>query len=112
MQSYSTTQLLLVGFIITDFLFLNQQTKGTTSFGKRHTKSHTACRRCGKTSFHCQKKTCASCGYPNPKMRSFNWSQKAKGRRTVGTGRMRYMKTMTRRFKNGFKEGTQAKAQA
>jgi|EP00577_Skeletonema_sp_RCC1716_P033342 large subunit ribosomal protein L37e len=42
-------------------------------------------------------------------MRNFNWGQKAKGRRTVGTGRMRYMKTLTRRFKNGFREGTQAK---
>eukprot|EP00550_Attheya_septentrionalis_P009068 CAMPEP_0198282814 /NCGR_PEP_ID=MMETSP1449-20131203/2568_1 /TAXON_ID=420275 /ORGANISM="Attheya septentrionalis, Strain CCMP2084" /LENGTH=47 /DNA_ID= /DNA_START= /DNA_END= /DNA_ORIENTATION= len=42
-------------------------------------------------------------------MRSHNWALKAKGRRTVGTGRMRYMKTMTRRFKNGFREGTMAK---
>lgn len=87
----------------------NQQTKGTTSFGKRHNKSHTACRRCGKISYHIQKKTCSSCGYPAAKMRNFNWGQKAKGRRTVGTGRMRYMKTLTRRFKNGFREGTQAK---
>ncbi|KAL7451990.1 hypothetical protein ACHAWC_003737 [Mediolabrus comicus] len=85
------------------------QTKGTTSFGKRHNKSHTACRRCGKVSYHIQKKTCSSCGYPAKKMRNFNWGQKAKGRRTVGTGRMRYMKTLTRRFKNGFREGTQAK---
>eukprot|EP00986_Skeletonema_menzelii_P004159 scaffold1394_cov150-Skeletonema_menzelii.AAC.2 len=84
-------------------------TKGTTSFGKRHNKSHTACRRCGKVSYHIQKKTCSSCGYPAKKMRNFNWGQKAKGRRTVGTGRMRYMKTLTRRFKNGFREGTQAK---
>jgi len=85
------------------------QTKGTTSFGKRHNKSHTSCRRCGKTSYHIQKKTCSSCGYPAAKMRNFNWGEKAKGRRTVGTGRMRYMKTLTRRFKNGFREGTQAK---
>lgn len=88
---------------------LNMQTKGTTSFGKRHNKSHTSCRRCGKTSYHIQKKTCSSCGYPAAKMRNFNWGEKAKGRRTVGTGRMRYMKTLTRRFKNGFREGTQAK---
>jgi len=44
-------------------------------------------------------------------MRQYNWAQKAKGRRTTGTGRMRYMKTMTRKFKNGFREGTQAKKQ-
>eukprot|EP00979_Chaetoceros_neogracilis_P014523 scaffold4684_cov231-Chaetoceros_neogracile.AAC.5 len=87
-------------------------TKGTTSFGKRHNKSHTACRRCGKTSFHIQKKTCSSCAYPAKKMRNYNWSEKAKGRRTTGTGRMSHMKTMTRRFKNGFREGTQAKKQS
>ena len=44
-------------------------------------------------------------------MRQFNWGQKAKGPRTVGTGRMGYMKSMTRKFKNGFREGTQAKKQ-
>ena len=37
-----------------------------------------------------------------------NWSEKAKRRRTQGTGRMRYMKSLPRRFKNGFREGTQA----
>jgi large subunit ribosomal protein L37e len=94
---------------VSSLYLLLSQTKGTTSFGKRHNKSHTACRRCGKISYHIQKKTCSSCGYPAKKMRNFNWGQKAKGRRTVGTGRMRYMKTLTRRFKNGFREGTQAK---
>lgn len=44
-------------------------TKGTTSFGKRHSKSHVTCRRCGRRSFHIQKKTCSSCGYPAAKMR-------------------------------------------
>mmetsp|Transcript_27497 Transcript_27497/g.64489 ORF Transcript_27497/g.64489 Transcript_27497/m.64489 type:complete len:90 (+) Transcript_27497:117-386(+) len=86
-------------------------TKGTTSFGKRHNKSHTLCRRCGKISYHIQKSTCSSCGYPSKKMRKYNWGEKAKGRRSQGTGRMRYMKTMTRKFKNGFREGTQAKKQ-
>ena len=80
-------------------------TKGTSSFGKRHCKTHTACRRCGRTSFHKQFKECGSCGYPAAKMRRFNWSAKAKRRRTEGTGRMRYMKSMPRRFKNGFKDG-------
>jgi large subunit ribosomal protein L37e len=44
-------------------------------------------------------------------MRQFNWGEKAKRRRSEGNGRMRYMKTMTRRFKNGFREGTIAKKQ-
>jgi large subunit ribosomal protein L37e len=35
---------------------------------------------------------------------------KAIGRKTTGTGRMRYLKTLPRRFKNGFREGTVAKA--
>ncbi|KAJ8653244.1 60S ribosomal protein L37-A [Lichtheimia ornata] len=83
-------------------------TKGTTSFGKRQTKSHTLCRRCGNRSYHKQKKTCASCGYPAAKMRKFNWSEKAKRRRTTGTGRMSYLKKVHRRFTNGFREGSQA----
>mmetsp|Transcript_102188 Transcript_102188/g.288669 ORF Transcript_102188/g.288669 Transcript_102188/m.288669 type:complete len:91 (-) Transcript_102188:12-284(-) len=86
-------------------------TKGTQSFGKRHTKTHTACRRCGKISFHKQKSVCAACGYGHSaKTRSYGWSEKAKRRKTTGTGRMRYLKTVTRRFKNGFREGTTAKA--
>ena len=35
-----------------------------------------------------------------------NWSAKAKRRRTDGTGRMRHLKGVSRRFKNGFREGT------
>ncbi|CAM9297915.1 unnamed protein product, partial [Ectocarpus fasciculatus] len=81
------------------------QTKGTTSFGKRHSKTHTGCRRCGKISMHKQKGTCASCGYPGAKIRSYQWGQKAIRRKTTGTGRMRYLKDLPRRFKNGFREG-------
>ncbi len=33
------------------------------------------------------------------------WGQKAIRRKTTGSGRMRYMKTLSRRFKNGFREG-------
>uniref|UniRef100_A0A0R3Q6X3 Ribosomal protein L37 n=1 Tax=Brugia timori TaxID=42155 RepID=A0A0R3Q6X3_9BILA len=40
-------------------------TKGTSSFGKRHNKTHTLCRRCGRSSYHIQKHRCASCGYPS-----------------------------------------------
>lgn len=41
-----------------------------------------------------------------------NWSVKSKRRRTTGTGRMQHLKHMSRRFKNGFREGTQAKPKA
>ncbi|KNC56293.1 60S ribosomal protein L37-A [Thecamonas trahens ATCC 50062] len=85
------------------------QTKGTSSFGKRHTKTHVLCRRCGQRAYHVQKATCASCGYPSTKMRKYNWCTKAHRRRTTGTGRMKYLKHMPRRAKNGFREGTQAK---
>ncbi|TKA76812.1 hypothetical protein B0A49_03693 [Cryomyces minteri] len=56
--------------------------KGTSSFGKRHNKTHVLCRRCD------------------------NWGEKAKRRKTTGTGRMRSMKLIPRQFKNGFRVGT------
>ncbi|ORY11516.1 hypothetical protein BCR34DRAFT_324208 [Clohesyomyces aquaticus] len=120
-------------------------TKGTSSFGKRHNKTHTLCRRCGmskpppwrplqargghpslqctehtnpiltvsipgRRSLHIQKHTCSSCGYPAAKVRKFNWGEKAKRRKTTGTGRMRYLKTVPRRFSNGFRTGAPAGA--
>merc|ERR1711916_236205 len=83
----------------------SKMTKGTTAQGTKHRKSHTLCRRCGKKSFHIQRNRCSSCGYPAPKMRKYAWGYKALRRRTTGTGRMRYMKTLQRRFDNGFREG-------
>ena len=90
------------------FLKLQQHIMGTgtPSFGKRHTKTHTTCRRCGKVAFHIQHHSCASCGYPKAGMRRYHWAHKALRRRTEGTGRMRTLKTLPRRFKNGFREGS------
>jgi hypothetical protein len=34
-----------------------------------------------------------------------NWSVKAIRRKTTGSGRMRHLKTVQRRFKNGFRSG-------
>lgn len=45
------------------------QTKGTSSFGKRRNKTHTLCRRCGRSSYHIQKSLCAQCGYPHKRLR-------------------------------------------
>ncbi|KAE8395260.1 ribosomal protein L37e-domain-containing protein [Aspergillus alliaceus] len=89
-----------------DTMESNSPPLGTSSFGKRHNKTHTLCRRCGRRSFHIQKSTCANCGYPAAKTRKFNWSEKAKRRKTTGTGRMRHLKEVHRRFKNGFQVGT------
>ncbi|KAG2919544.1 hypothetical protein PC117_g16743 [Phytophthora cactorum] len=61
-----------------------------------------------ESSYHIQKSTCSSCGYPAAKMRKYNWSQKALRRRTTGSGRMRHLKNVQRRFKNGFREGSSA----
>ena len=65
---------------------------GTPSFGKRHNKSHTICRRCGNRSYHIQKGKCAHCGYPEPSMRHYVWATKAHKKRTQGTGRMTHLK--------------------
>ena len=74
---------------------------------KQIQKTHTACRRCGRTSFHIQKKVCAACGYPSARIRKYNWSVKALRRKSTGSGRMRHLKEMPRKAKNGFREGTQ-----
>nr|ADN06007.1 60S ribosomal protein L37 [Amphidinium carterae] len=75
--------------------------------GKRHKKTHMLCPRCGKRSFHVQKKRCAACAYPEQKMRGgYRWSIKANRRKAPGTGRMKHLRHMPRRFKNGFREGT------
>ncbi|RLM78327.1 60S ribosomal protein L37-1-like [Panicum miliaceum] len=84
------------------------QGKGTGSFGKRRNKTHTLCIRCGRRSFHLQKSTCSSCGYPAARIRKYNWSVKAIRRKTTGTGRMRYLRHLPRRFKSNFREGTEA----
>ncbi|CAK40830.1 hypothetical protein BDQ94DRAFT_160641 [Aspergillus welwitschiae] len=60
----------------------------------------------GRRSFHVQKSTCSNCGYPAAKTRKFNWSEKAKRRKTTGSGRMRHLKEVHRRFHNGFQVGT------
>lgn len=50
-------------------IFCLFQTKGTSSFGKRHNKTHTLCVRCNRSAYHIQKKVCASCRYPAARKR-------------------------------------------
>ena len=49
---------------------------------------------------------------PTSRLASFNlvdqWGKKAIRRKTTGTGRMRYLGTVSRKFKNGFRENTKA----
>ena len=84
--------------------------KGTQSFGKRHTKVHSECRRCGKKTWHIQKRRCARCGFPDKKMRSYNWSRKTIQRRGEGTGRMAHKRLVQRKAKNNFRFNTTPKA--
>ena len=51
-------------------------------------------------SYHIQKHTCASCGFPAARTRKYGWSLKTNQRRGLGTGRMRYIKTIPRIHKN------------
>ncbi len=49
-------------------------TKGTASKGKRNSKTHIMCRRCGNRSYHIRKKRCAHCGFgETKKMKDYNW---------------------------------------
>jgi hypothetical protein len=48
---------------------------------------------------------------PPPPPPPDNWSIKAKRRKVQGTGRMRHLGSMARRFKNGLRERTEAKSQ-
>jgi len=50
-------------------------TKGTASkMGGK--KVHIMCRRCGKHSFHKQKRQCSACGFgESKKIRTFNWAK-------------------------------------
>jgi len=78
-------------------------TKGTTSQGARHGRTHIMCRRCGKFSYHAQWHKCGACGYPNAKRRRYNWSIKSIKRRTTGTGRCRSLKVTNKRIANNFR---------
>ncbi|KAM3134404.1 60S ribosomal protein L37 [Paramecium bursaria] len=88
--------------------------RGTPAIGKRHQKTHTFCKRCGKQAYHIQKKKCATCAYPASRTRMYSgWGLKVARRRGEGTGRLRYLKTVPRRAKNGFRtqNGLKAKQQ-
>ncbi|HHN81222.1 MAG TPA: 50S ribosomal protein L37e [Methanomicrobia archaeon] len=51
-------------------------TKGTPSQGKRNSKVHIRCRRCGSHSYHIRKKRCSSCGYGIlRRLRTYEWNK-------------------------------------
>ncbi|MDY6769760.1 MAG: 50S ribosomal protein L37e [Candidatus Nanohaloarchaea archaeon] len=53
--------------------------EGKLRKGKRNTKVHGKCRRCGEKSFHLTKKVCASCGFgESTERRDFNWQKDRK----------------------------------
>ncbi|XP_051024190.1 60S ribosomal protein L37-like [Acomys russatus] len=85
-------------------------TKGTSSFGKCRNRTQMVCRCCGSKAYHLQKSTCGKCGCSANRKRKYNWSAKAKRRNITGTGRMRHLKIVYRRFRHGFREETTPKA--
>merc|ERR1711976_564014 len=85
-------------------------TRGTPAQGKRGNKSHTLSRFSGKQNWHKQKKRCASTGHPSGKVRRYNWSLKSKRRTGQGTGRMRTLRHLARKVKNGYREGSKPAA--
>jgi len=51
--------------------------KGTPSMGKRHKVTHIRCRRCGRRSYHAQKKVCAACGFGRSRrIKQYSWKNK------------------------------------
>ena len=54
-------------------------------------------------SYHKQNHTCAVSGYPAARTRKYGWATKTQQRKGTGTGRMRYLKTIPRVFKNQIK---------
>ena len=63
----------------------------------------------GKSNWHKQKGRDAGIG-SGSKLRRYNWAKKAIRRNAPGTGRQSYTRHVERRLKNGFREGTKAKA--
>ncbi|CAL9101839.1 unnamed protein product [Musa textilis] len=100
--------------------------KGTGSFGKRRNTTHTLCvsRRAAAAPADYPSGRIRKCDSSDPSISlllvtsgfcllrwdlgcfgSGNWSVKAIRRKTTGTGRMRYLRHVPRRFKSSFREG-------
>merc|ERR1712221_32685 len=82
-----------------------QHDEGTSSFGKRHNKTHTLCRRCWPIFLSYPEVAMCPMWLSQKRLRHYNWSEKAKRRKTTGTGRMRHLKIVQIKFRNGFREG-------
>lgn len=80
--------------------------KGTQARGKRHTKVHVGCRRCGRKTYHLQNKRCSHCGFPDAKIRSYGWALKTRQRQGQGVGRMKHLNEIKRRARNNFRFNT------
>uniref|UniRef100_A0A0D3D2M6 Ribosomal protein L37 n=1 Tax=Brassica oleracea var. oleracea TaxID=109376 RepID=A0A0D3D2M6_BRAOL len=81
--------------------------QGTESFGKRRNKSHTLCVRDVAVAASTSRRAVAPPVLT--RKRTYNWSVKTIRRKTTGTGRMRFLRNVPRRFKTSFREGTEAK---
>ncbi len=73
--------------------------KGTPSMGKKNKRNHLMCPRCGKMSYHKQKRSCAACAYPEAKKRT---PRSLKAYR-FKLGKKKYMKKEMKNNKNEHK---------
>jgi len=71
--------------------------KGTPSFGRHQSISHIRCRRCGRHSYHIQKKKCSACGYPRAKIRKEAWRWKPVHKNFRRDRKVKHMKIKTAR---------------
>jgi len=72
--------------------------KGTPSFGRHQRITHIRCRRCGRHTYHIQKKHCSACGYPRSKIRKEAWRWKSWNRKKREDLKIKHMKVKTARM--------------
>ncbi|XP_055125141.1 large ribosomal subunit protein eL37-like [Symphalangus syndactylus] len=83
----------------------SEVTKGTSSFGKPHIKTHTLHCCYSSNTCHFQKSMCGKCRYPPKHKIKYNWSAKAKRRNTTGIGVTRCLKIVYHEFRHRLCEG-------
>ena len=72
--------------------------KGTPSMGRRNKRTHTACRRCGRHSYHKRLKKCSACGYPRAKLMKASWKWKSLNRKKRVDIKPKHQKVKTTRM--------------
>ncbi len=72
--------------------------KGTPSQGRHQRITHIRCRRCGRHSYHIQKKKCSACAYPLAKRCKESWKWKPVNRAYRKKLKIKHQKVKTARM--------------